>query len=84
MLTPQQAAAQQAHAQAQHQAMNTTLTQSAAQDAAAREAQTVASAPPPEPRAARALPTNLAQNIEDVSTEEGLEALKALYEAQTS
>lgn len=64
--------------------MDTKLTQSAAQDAAVREAATQASAPKAEPKPARPVPTNLAENIEDVSTEEGLEALMALYEAQNS
>jgi hypothetical protein len=70
--------------QVQPATLDTKLTNSAAADAAQREAQTVASAPKPEPKAARALPTKLAENIEDVSTEEGLDALMALYEAQNS
>lgn len=45
--------------------------------------------PPPEPEPApepprREVPTEIPTSIEDVSTEEGLEALMALYEAQNS
>ncbi|MFN3431490.1 MAG: serine/threonine protein kinase [Candidatus Sericytochromatia bacterium] len=74
----------QPQAQVAAPAMDTKLTQSAAQDAVVREAAAQAAAPKNEPRPARPVPTNLAQNIEDVSTEEGLEALMALYEAQNS
>ena len=66
--------------------MDVKLTATAAAEAAAREAAT----PPPKPEPPKApppprqVPTKLAENIEDVSTEEGLEALMALYEAQNS
>lgn len=64
------------------------LTSTALSEAAAREAAEAAKPPAkPEPlpsAPARAVPTKLAQNIEDVSTEEGLDALMALYEAQNS
>jgi eukaryotic-like serine/threonine-protein kinase len=78
---PVQAPPQQAQAP---QVLDTKLTQSAAMDAAAREAASQAVAPPKPPAPPRQVPTKLAENIEDVSTEEGLEALMALYEAQNS
>lgn len=75
--------------QAQQKAplLDTKLTSSASVDAVNRESAPVAPPKPPAPKPpapARAVPTNLAENIEDVSTEEGLEALMALYEAQNS
>jgi hypothetical protein len=76
------------NAQAQQQKaplLDTKLTSSASVDAV--QSAPVAPPPPPAPKAPappRPIPTNLAENIEDVSTEEGLEALMALYEAQNS